>query len=72
MLWIATVSGITIADPRSAQIKSHPEFSSEYQFSTTSFIRDSKSHFWIGGTRGLVHFDEKMRNLELIREKRSD
>ena len=27
LMWIATISGITILDPRSSQIKSHPDIS---------------------------------------------
>ncbi len=51
MLWIATVSGITMAEQRSTQIQSHRDFFSEYQLEALAFLRDSKEHFWIGGVR---------------------
>jgi len=61
LMWIATVSGITVLDPRSSQIKSHPDVAEKFQFDAASFLKDSQKHFWIGGYNGVIHYDENMR-----------
>ena len=61
LLWIATTSGISVLDPRSSQIKSHPDVAEKFQLDAVSFLKDSQGHFWIGGDNGMVHYDENMR-----------
>ncbi len=61
LMWIATVSGISILDPRSSQIKSHPDVAEKFQLDAVSFLKDRQGHFWIGGDNGLIHYDKNMR-----------
>ena len=61
LMWIATITGISILDPTSSQIRSHPDVAEKFQLDAVSFLKDSKGHFWIGGDNGLVHYDNNMR-----------
>ena len=61
LMWIATISGISILDRRSSQIRSHPEIVEKFQLDAISFLKDSEGHFWIGGDNGVVHYDKNMR-----------
>ncbi|MCD4730400.1 MAG: hypothetical protein K8R74_07360, partial [Bacteroidales bacterium] len=61
LMWIATTSGISVLDPRSSQIKSHPDVAKRFQIDAISFLKDSQGHFWIGGDNGLIHYDKNMQ-----------
>jgi len=61
LMWIATISGISILDHRMSQIKSHPDVAEKFQLDAVSFLKDSQGHFWIGGNNGVVRYDENMK-----------
>jgi len=65
MLWVPSERGVTIMDPYSNQIETHPEFSNKYHRSN-SFMEDRKGNLWIG-TFDLVCYDKEMN---LVKEYR--
>jgi len=72
LIWIATTSGISILDPRTNQIRSHPDVFEKFQFDAVSFLKDSQGNYWIGGDNGLIHYDEKMRLIHWYKPKKEN
>ena len=72
LMWISTISGISILDPRSSQIRSHHDVAEKFQLDAVSFLKDSKGHFWIGGDNGLVHYDKNMRLVHWYKPKKEN